>query len=58
MITETQVAINDSVRGKDVFIVQTGHSGNDDGSVNDTIMEMLITSYATKTSSARKVIGR
>lgn len=58
MALETQVEIRESVRGKDVFIVQTGHSGSDDGSVNDAIMEMLITCYATKTSSARKVIGK
>lgn len=57
---ETQVEIIDSVRGKDVFIIQTGHYTSnevDTQSVNDSIMEMLIMCYACKTSSARKVIG-
>lgn len=50
--------ILDSIRGKDVFIVQTGHYTCDsDHSVNDSIMEMLIMCYACKTSAARKVIG-
>lgn len=53
--SETQVEIVDSVRGKDVFILQTGHG--DSFSVNDYIMELLIMCYACKTSSARKVIG-
>ena len=59
-ITETTVEIMESVRGKDVFIVQTGHSGEEGGesiSVNDSIMEMLITCYAAKTASAKQVIG-
>lgn len=57
--TETSVEITESVRGKDVFIVQTGHPGEegDSISVNDSIMEMLITCYAAKTSSAKQVIG-
>ena len=49
----------ESVRGKDVFILQTGHPGQEDdsASVNDSIMEMLITCYAAKTASAKRVIG-
>eukprot|EP00731_Ephydatia_muelleri_P028634 Em0020g278a len=49
---ETHVDIEDSVRGKDVFIVQTGS-----WSTNDAIMELLIMCYACKTASARQVIG-
>ena len=49
--------IFDSIRGKDVFIIQTGYSCLKEVSVNDTIMELLIMCYACKTSSARKVIG-
>ena len=50
--------IIDSIRGKDVFIIQTGYSSLESVSVNDSIMEMLIMCYACKTSSARKVIGQ
>lgn len=54
---ETQVEIIDSIRGKDVFIIQTGYSSSESTSTNDSIMEMLIMCYACKTSSARRVIG-
>ncbi len=47
----------DSIRGRDVFIIQSGFYDAASGSVNDSIMEMLIMCYACKTSSARKVIG-
>ena len=56
-ITETQVEILDSIRGKDIFIVQTGFYDTEKGSINDSIMELLIMCYACKTSSARRVIG-
>lgn len=56
-LSETQVEIFDSIRGKDVFIIQTGYTCSDKVSVNDSIMELLIMCYACKTSSARKVIG-
>ena len=49
--------IVDSIRGRDVFIIQTGYTSSDDMSINDSIMELLIMCYACKTSSARKVIG-
>eukprot|EP00096_Caligus_rogercresseyi_P002020 TRINITY_DN1365_c0_g1_i1.p1 TRINITY_DN1365_c0_g1~~TRINITY_DN1365_c0_g1_i1.p1 ORF type:complete len:191 (-),score=30.31 TRINITY_DN1365_c0_g1_i1:133-705(-) len=49
---ETMVEIQESVRGKDVYIVQTGSRD-----VNNTIMELLIMCYACKTSSCNKVIG-
>ncbi|CAK8691844.1 phosphoribosyl pyrophosphate synthase-associated protein 2-like [Clavelina lepadiformis] len=49
---ETQVEIGESVRGKDVFILQTGSRD-----VNDAVMEMLIMAYACKTSSAKRIIG-
>jgi len=49
---ETMVEIRESVRGKDVYIIQTGSK-----LVNDSIMELLIMSYACKTSSCKNVIG-
>ena len=49
--------IVDSIRGRDVFIIQTGYTSSDAMSINDSIMELLIMCYACKTSSARKVIG-
>ncbi|XP_013405757.1 phosphoribosyl pyrophosphate synthase-associated protein 2 [Lingula anatina] len=49
---ETVVDIQESVRGKDVYIIQTGTKN-----VNNDIMELLIMSYACKTSSCRKIIG-
>jgi phosphoribosylpyrophosphate synthetase len=44
------VSIHDSVRAKDVYIIQTGVD-------NNSIMEMLILAYACKTSSAKKIVG-
>ncbi|XP_066139884.1 phosphoribosyl pyrophosphate synthase-associated protein 1 isoform X1 [Euwallacea fornicatus] len=49
---ETMFQIGDSVRGKDIFIVQTGTKD-----VNNNIMEMLIMAYALKTSSAKSIVG-
>lgn len=49
---ETKVEIGESIRGKDVFIIQTGSK-----EPNDNIMELLIMCYACKTSSARNIIG-
>jgi len=46
------VDIADSVRGKDVYIIQTGTKD-----VNNNIMELLIMAYACKTSSARSIVG-
>lgn len=57
MYLETQVDIVDSIRGRDVFIIQTGYTSSDSMSISDSIMELLIMCYACKTSSARKVIG-
>ncbi|XP_067127611.1 phosphoribosyl pyrophosphate synthase-associated protein 2 isoform X1 [Centruroides vittatus] len=50
--TETLVDIGESVRGRDVYILQTGTKD-----VNNNIMELLIIAYACKTSSARKIVG-
>jgi ribose-phosphate pyrophosphokinase len=47
---ETRVEIKESVRGKDVYIIQSGG-----GKVNDNFMELLVTISACKTASARKV---
>ncbi|KAL8793836.1 MAG: hypothetical protein Q9195_003561 [Heterodermia aff. obscurata] len=49
-VGETRVEIKESVRGKDVYIIQS--SG---GKVNDHLMELLIAISACKTASARKV---
>jgi len=49
---ETVVEIQESVRGKNVYIIQTGTKD-----VNSSIMEMLIMCYACKTSSCKNVIG-
>src|SRR5665647_2503527 len=47
---ETQVIIDESVRGKDVFIVQPTCNP-----VNDSIMELLIMVDAAKRASARSI---
>ena len=49
-VGETRVEIEESVRGKDVYIIQSGGS-----KVNDNLMELLITISACKTASASKV---
>ena len=49
-VGETRVEIQESVRGKDVFIIQSGG-----GKVNDHLMELLIAISACKTASAAKV---
>ena len=49
---ETSIAISESVRDEDVFIVQTSAPGAD---INDGLMELLILINACKTASARRV---
>ncbi|KAF1809793.1 ribose-phosphate pyrophosphokinase II [Eremomyces bilateralis CBS 781.70] len=49
-VGETRVEIEESVRGKDVFVIQSGG-----GKVNDHFMELLITISACKTASATRV---
>ncbi|KAJ9664025.1 ribose-phosphate pyrophosphokinase [Neophaeococcomyces mojaviensis] len=49
-VGETRVEIGESVRGKDVYIIQSGG-----GKVNDHFMELLIAVSACKTASATKV---
>ncbi|KMU82806.1 ribose-phosphate pyrophosphokinase 1 [Coccidioides immitis H538.4] len=49
-VGETRVEIYESVRGKDVYIIQSGG-----GKVNDHLMELLITISACKTASAKRV---
>ena len=49
-VGETRVEVGESVREKDVFIVQSGG-----GRVNDNLMELLITISACKTASAKRV---
>lgn len=50
---EINVKINENIRGKDVFIIQT--EANDKMSPNDYLMELLITIRACKLSSANKI---
>lgn len=47
---ETSITIKDSVREKDVYVIQSGC-----GSVNDNFIELLIMISACKTASAKKV---
>lgn len=47
---ETSIEIKDSVREKDVFIIQSGS-----GDVNDNFIELLILISACKTASAKRV---
>ncbi|KAL8587457.1 Phosphoribosyl pyrophosphate synthase-associated protein 2 [Nucella lapillus] len=49
---ETIVEIRESIRGKDIYIIQTGTKD-----VNNDIMELLIIAYAAKTSCARNIVG-
>ncbi|XP_066237438.1 phosphoribosyl pyrophosphate synthase-associated protein 1 isoform X2 [Saccopteryx leptura] len=49
---ETRVEIKESVRGQDVFIIQTIPRD-----VNTAVMELLIMAYALKTACARNIIG-
>eukprot|EP01136_Pigoraptor_vietnamica_P018536 Opistho-1_new@65053 len=51
---ETSVAVEESVRGEHVFIVQSGF-GN--CHVNDSLMELLILANACKTACAERVVA-
>lgn len=54
-VGETQVEVGESVRGKDVYIVQSACSKPNGASLNDGLMELLITISACKTASAKRV---
>uniref|UniRef100_A0A1I8H5W2 Pribosyltran_N domain-containing protein n=2 Tax=Macrostomum lignano TaxID=282301 RepID=A0A1I8H5W2_9PLAT len=47
---ETSVEINETMRSRDVFIIQTGTKN-----VNNDIMELIIMMYACKTADARTI---
>ncbi|KAK7929923.1 hypothetical protein WMY93_006318 [Mugilogobius chulae] len=49
---ETRVDVKESVRGQDIFIIQTIPRD-----VNTAVMELLIMAYALKTSCAKNIIG-
>ncbi|CAH8578432.1 unnamed protein product [Schistosoma rodhaini] len=49
---ETDVEIKETVRGRDVYIIQSGTKD-----VNNDIMELLIIAYACRSACARKVIA-
>ena len=51
---EIHVKYGDSIRGSDVFIVQT-HTAWDGRSINDSIMEHLIMVDAAKRASAKRI---
>uniref|UniRef100_A0A8C6NT32 Phosphoribosyl pyrophosphate synthetase associated protein 1 n=1 Tax=Nothobranchius furzeri TaxID=105023 RepID=A0A8C6NT32_NOTFU len=50
--SETRVDVKESVRGQDIFIIQTIPRD-----VNTAIMELLVMAYALKTSCAKNIIG-
>lgn len=50
-VGETSVEIGESIRGKDVYIIQSGS-----GKINDRLMEVLIMISACKTASAKRVV--
>lgn len=50
IILSFSVEINESVRGEDVYIVQSGS-----GEINDNLMELLIMINACKIASASRV---
>ncbi|XP_062243779.1 phosphoribosyl pyrophosphate synthase-associated protein 1-like isoform X1 [Platichthys flesus] len=50
--TETRVDVKESVRGQDIFIIQTIPRD-----VNTAIMELLVMAYALKTNCAKNIIG-
>lgn len=54
---ETKVEVGVSVRGKDVFIIQSGFGESELGSVNNSLMELLIFAYHCRTASARKIVA-
>uniref|UniRef100_A0AAX7V1P0 Ribose-phosphate pyrophosphokinase N-terminal domain-containing protein n=1 Tax=Astatotilapia calliptera TaxID=8154 RepID=A0AAX7V1P0_ASTCA len=49
---ETRVDVKESVRGQDIFIIQTIPRD-----VNTAVMELLVMAYALKTSCAKNIIG-
>ena len=51
---ELHCRFGESVRGSDVFIMQS-HTGSEDMSVNDAIMEQLIMVDAAKRASAKRI---
>ena len=51
---EIRPRFTESIRGADVFIVQS-HAGNDGRSVNDSIMEQLIMIDAAQRASAKRI---
>ena len=51
---ELHCRFGESVRGSDVFIIQS-HSGSEDMSVNDALMEQLIMVDAAKRASAKRI---
>lgn len=54
---ETKVEVKVSVRGKDVFIIQSGIGESTSGNTNNSLMELLMLAYHCKTACARKVVA-
>ncbi|XP_001640086.2 phosphoribosyl pyrophosphate synthase-associated protein 2 [Nematostella vectensis] len=52
---ESKVHIGVSVRGRDVFIIQTGQG--EETTCNNALMELLIMAYACRNASARRIVG-
>jgi ribose-phosphate pyrophosphokinase len=51
---EIRPRFTESIRGSDVFIMQT-HCGNDEHSINDSIMEQLIMIDTAYRASAKRI---
>ena len=51
---EVHCRFSESIRGCDVFIVQT-HSGSENSSINDSLMEQLIMVDAARRASAKRI---
>ena len=51
---EIRPRFSESIRGSDVFIMQT-HCGSDEHSINDSIMEQLIMCDAAFRASAKRI---
>ena len=54
---ECKVEVGVSVRGKEVFIIQSGVGETEIGSVNNSLMELLILAYHCKTACAKKIVA-
>ena len=52
---ESSVQIGDNVRGKDVFVLQSLVGTENGGTINDAIIELLLTISAARRASAERI---